>query len=135
MVKLRQKFAGAHQRPRAVADEVFHRVGELGEGLGVAVGHEEWVVAEATGAAWCERDRAFADAFGEVEHGAVRISDGDYGDETGTAIASSSVSEFGEKQGAAIGVGGVRTGIARGEDSGRAIECRDFQSRIVSECA
>ena len=35
----------------AMADLVFDGVWEFGEGLGVAVGNEEWVVAEAARAA------------------------------------------------------------------------------------
>src|ERR1043165_5790750 len=53
-----EEFFCAHQRTGAVADEVFDGVGEFGEGLVVAVGNEEGVVAEAASATGRERDRA-----------------------------------------------------------------------------
>ena len=46
-----------------MADKVFDGFREFGEGLGVAVGNEEGIVAEAAGSTRRGRDRPFADAF------------------------------------------------------------------------
>jgi hypothetical protein len=47
-----QKLFGVDESKGAVADLVFDGVGEFGEGLGVAIGDEEWVVAEAARTPW-----------------------------------------------------------------------------------
>ena len=76
---------------------VFDGVGEFGEGLGVVVGDEEGIVAEAAVAARGEGDRAGASAFGDVQDLTVRLGDRNGGDETRATIRVACFSEFGEK--------------------------------------
>src|ERR1044071_5919771 len=98
-----------------MADEIFDGVGEFGEGLVVAIGDEECVVAEAARAARRKSYLSFTDAFGQVEYFAGRSSDCDDGDEAGAAVRISGFGEFRQKQSATIGVGGMSAGVARGE--------------------
>src|ERR1043165_60261 len=63
-----------HQRAGAVADAVLDVVGRFGEGLGVAIGDEERVVAETTSAARGGDDCSFTNALGNIQHRAVRCS-------------------------------------------------------------
>src|SRR5215213_829322 len=80
MVKLGQDLEGsagctrqeelfrADQCAGAVADLIFNGVGKFSEGLIVAVGNEEWVVAETAAATRLERYRSIANAFGDVQY-------------------------------------------------------------------
>ena len=48
----------------------------------IAIGNEQGIVTEAAVSAWLEGNRSFANAFGKVEHLAIRMSDCDGGDKT-----------------------------------------------------
>ena len=111
-----------------MADLVFDGVREFGERLLVAVGDEEWIVTEATGAARRPGDCAFANAFRNIENVTIWSCDGYDCDEAGATGCIACFGELRKKQGATIGVGGMRAGVARGEDSRCATKGRDFQT-------
>ena len=57
-----------------MADAVFELVGEFGEGLRVAVGNEQRVVAEPAIAMRGEGDCSFANAFRNVKNGSCGLA-------------------------------------------------------------
>ena len=68
----------------AVAEGVFDGLGELGEGLAVAVGDEEGIVAEAAGAFFLIGEDAFDGAGVGAEDVAV-VGEDEFAAETGAA--------------------------------------------------
>src|ERR1051326_1760911 len=86
-----------HQRAGAMADAVLNFVGEFGEGLIVAVGDEERVVAETTSAARFEDDGSVADAVRNIQDFTIGRGDCHCCDETRVSIGTIYFREFGEK--------------------------------------
>ena len=77
-----------------MADKVFEGLGEFGEGLGVAVGDEEGIIAEAAGAVRGGCDRSVADAFRDVEDCSSRVGVCDDADETCASIGVTRFRKF-----------------------------------------
>ena len=83
-----------HQRAGAMADAVLNVITEFREGLVVTIRNEQWVIAETTSAARFKNNRSFADAVGNVEHGAIGFGDRDCSNEARTPISTIYFSEF-----------------------------------------
>lgn len=114
----------------AVGDFIFHLGGQFGEGLVVAVGDEQWVVAKAVFAAQFFDDDPFAGAF-DGERFFAGTGEGDDGTEAGAAIFFSR--ELAQQFGVVRGVVARFAGVAGGIDAGRAVEGVNFEPRVVGE--
>ena len=123
-------FFGEGEGAGAVGKGVFDFGGELGEGLVVAGGDEEGVVAEAVGAAGGVGEGAFAGA----ENGAgLAVGRGEGEDATEAGGAVGDALHGGDELLEVVGVGGAFAGVARGTDAGGAVEVVDFEAGVVGE--
>ena len=86
MKSLLDEVAGEAEGKGAVADALLDGGGEFGEGLVVAVGDEDGVVAEAVCAVRGAGDAAGADAVEDFGRAAEGIMEGDGADEACAAV-------------------------------------------------
>src|SRR5450830_934161 len=120
------------ERLAAVADGVLLRRGQLGAGPGVAVGHQDQVVAESAAPARLARQRAVELADLDLLE-PVRCDKGGGAREVRGAVLGADVAELVEQQAQVRGVVAVTAGPARREDARRATEHVDTQPGIVRD--
>src|SRR3954449_9613501 len=105
-----------------MTEGVFDFGRQFPEGLSIALGDEERVVAEAAGAARGACDASRACALESVERAGRGVGDGDDADEARMPLGVSGRVKLAEQLRHALGIGCLAPRVAGGTDAGRAAE-------------